>query len=90
MTGRVEIDRLRKRLDATFERASKAGTDSELSSDLARYLCVLVAGFIEQAVIEIALEHVRTHSDISIQRHFENRLRRFTSANTQNFIELLA
>ena len=89
MNGKTEIDRQRKRLDATFERASKAGTDLELSSDLARYLCVLVAGFLEQAVIEIALEHVRKHSHISIQRHVENRLRRFTSANTQNVIDLL-
>jgi hypothetical protein len=80
MIGRVEIDRQRKRLDATFERASKAtGADPELLSDLARHLCVLVAGFLEQSVIEIALEHVRTHS----------RLRRFTSANAQNVIDLL-
>jgi hypothetical protein len=89
MNGRAEIDRQRKRLDATFERAAKAGADPELLSDLARYLCVLVAGFMEQAVIEIALEHVRNHSQVSIQRHVENRLRRFTSANVQNVIDLL-
>jgi len=89
MTGRAEIDRQKKRLDATFERTSKVGADPELLSDLARYLCVLVAGFLEQAVIEIALEHVRTHSQASIHRHVESRLRRFTSANTQNVIDLL-
>jgi hypothetical protein len=90
MIGRVEIDRQKKRLDATFERASKAtGADPELLSDLARHLCVLVAGFLEQAVIEIALEHVRTHSQLSVQRHVESRLRRFTSANAQNVIDLL-
>lgn len=89
MTGKGEIERQRKRLDAVFARASKAGTDPELLSDLARYLCVLVAGFLEQAVIEIALEHIRTHSQSSVQRYVEGRLRRFTSANVQNVIELL-
>jgi hypothetical protein len=89
MTGKTEIDRHRKRLDAVFSRASKAGADPELLSDLARYLCVLVAGFLEQAVIEIALEHVRNHSHVSVQRHVEGRLRRFTSANSRNLIDLL-
>jgi hypothetical protein len=89
MTGRAEIDHLRKRLDAVFSRVSKATADLELLSDLARYLCVLVAGFLEQAVIEIALEHTRTHSQISVQRYVEGRLRRFTSANAKNVIELL-
>jgi hypothetical protein len=89
MTGRAEIERQRKRLDATFDRASGAITDSELLSDFARYFCVLVAGFLEQAVIEVALEHVRTHAQISVQRHVDGRLRRFTSANSQNIIDLL-
>jgi hypothetical protein len=90
MTGRLEIDKQRKRLDATFERVHNAiPDDAELLSDFARYFCVLVAGFLEQAMIEVALEHVRTHSAPSIQRHVDSRLRRFTSANTQNIIDLL-
>jgi hypothetical protein len=93
MTGKAEIDRQRKRLDAVFSRASTAGAnpelDPELMSDLARYLCVLVAGFLEQAVIEIALEHIRARSHPSVLRYAEGRLRRFTSANAQNVIELI-
>lgn len=89
MTGRAEVERQRQKLDATFKRASNIGGDAELLSDFARYLCVLVSGFLEQAVIELVLEHVRTRSDISIQRHVEQGLRRFTTANTQRIIELL-
>lgn len=89
MTGKSEIDSQRKRLDAVFDRATKSGADPELLSDLARYLCVLVAGFLEQAVIEIALEHIRTHAHDSVLRYAEGRLRRFTSANAQNVIDLL-
>lgn len=89
MTGRAEVERQRQKLDATFKRAVSIGGDAELLSDFARYLCVLVAGFLEQAIIELVLEHVRTHSDSSIQRHVEQRLRRFTAAKTQRIIELL-
>jgi len=89
MTGKAEIERQRLRLDATFERVSRIVADAEVLSDFARYFCVLVAGFVEQAVIEIALEHVRTHAHISVQRHVDQRLRRFTSANSQNIIDLL-
>ena len=78
MTGRAEIERQKQKLDATFKRAANMKGDAELLSDFARYLCVLVAGFLEQAAIEIALQHVMTHSQPSIQRHVENRLRRFS------------
>jgi len=40
-------------------------------------------------MIEISLEHVRTHSDPSVLRHVDGRLRRFTSANAQNIIDLV-
>jgi hypothetical protein len=89
MTGRAEVERQRQRLDATFKRASSIGGDAELLSDFARYLCVLVSGFLEQAVIEVALEHVRTHSDASVHKHVEQHLRRFTTANPQRIIDLL-
>ncbi len=89
MTGRAEVERQRQKLDATFKRASTIGGDAELLSDFARYLCVLVAGFLEQAVVELVLEHVRTHSGVSVQRHLEGRLRRFTNANTQRIRDIL-
>jgi HEPN superfamily RiboL-PSP-like protein len=88
MTGRAEIERQKRILDATFKRASKLAGDAELLSDFARYLCVQVAGFLEQSVIEVALQHARTHSQPSVQRHVERGLRRFTSANAQKIIQL--
>lgn len=89
MTGRAEVERQRQKLDATFKRASSIGGDVELLSDFARYLCVLVAGFLEQAVIELVLEHVRNHSHTSVQRHVEQHLRQFTSAKSQRIIDLI-
>ena len=83
MTGRAKVASEKQRLDATFGRSATVGHDAELLSDFARYLCVLVAGFLEQAVIELLLEHVRKHSRPSVVRHLDGRLRQFTSANAQ-------
>lgn len=88
MTGRAEIDRQKRRLDATFQRAASLGADPELLSDFARYLCLRVSGFLEQAAIEIALEHVRTHSSPSVLRHMERRLRNSTNMNTARIVQL--
>ena len=90
MTGRAEVARLRQRLDATFKRAYTLPPDSdpELLSDFARYLCVLISGFLEQAVIELLLEHVRNQASPSIQQHVERRLRQFTNANVQKLLDL--
>jgi hypothetical protein len=83
MTGRAKVASEKQRLDAVFKRAGNIGHDAEVLSDFARYLCVLVAGFLEQAVIELLLEHVRNHSRPSVLRHLDGNLRRFTSANAQ-------
>lgn len=88
MTGRAEVERQRQKLDATFKRAAATKSEAELLADFARFLCVLVAGFLEQAVIELPLEHVRIRSHISIHRHVERNLRRFTNANSQRIIDL--
>ena len=91
MKGRAEVERQKQKLDATFTRASKLIPlgDAELLSDFARYLCVLVAGFLEQGVIELTLQHVRNHSEASVQGYAESRLRQFTSANAQRITNLM-
>ncbi len=89
MTGRAEVARLKQRLDATFQRIAGVGSDLELQSDFARYLCVLVSGYLEKAVAELVLEHARRSGDPSLQRFVELRTRRFTNANTQRLQNLL-
>lgn len=89
MTGRAEVSRLRQQLDATFARARALGDDIELQSDLARYLCVLVSGFLEQAVVELVLEHTRSRAAPSVQLYVESQLRRFTGAKAKRLVELL-
>ena len=77
MTGKPAVAALRKRLDSTFERMEQVSDDVELEllSDFARYLCVLVSGFLEQSVVALVLEHVRRNSSPTVQNHIEARLR---------------
>jgi hypothetical protein len=89
MTGRQKVTSERQRLDATFTRAVGIGTDPELLSDFARYLCVLVAGFLEQAVIELLLEHVRKHAAPSVLRNLDASLRKFTTANAKRIQQIV-
>jgi hypothetical protein len=89
MTGRAQVRREKQRLAETFKRASALKGDAELLSDFARYLCVLVSGFLEQAVIEILLEHTRQRAHGSVQKYVGQKLRRFTTANTQNITDLV-
>jgi hypothetical protein len=75
MNGRAEVVRLKKRLDATFQRIKDLDTspDLEVRSDFARYLCVLVSGYLEKAVVELVQEHARTNGSPTLQRFVEHR-----------------
>lgn len=89
MNGRAEVSRLKQRLDATFKRVANIGGDLELQSDFARYLCVLVSGYLETAVTELVLEHARRAGGPSLQRFVDLRTRRFANANAQRLQDLL-
>ena len=89
MTGKAEVDRHRQQLDATFKRAANINADAELLSDFARHLCVLVSGFLEQAVIEYLIEYARIHSDARVQKHIEKRLRHLTNLSSQRLIDTI-
>jgi hypothetical protein len=85
MTGRAEVGRLKRRLDATFERYKKLDStvDLEVQSDFARYLCVLVAGYLEKAVAELVLEHARRCGGPTLQKYVETNTKRFTNAKSE-------
>lgn len=46
----LEINRYKQRLDNLFEQISAISDNFELKAHWARYLCVLVAGFIETSI----------------------------------------
>ncbi len=89
MTGRAEVKRLEQILDATFRRATGLQGDAELLSDFARYLCILVSGFLEQSVQELVLEYARRTASPAVQRYVASRIRGFTNANAQRLLDLV-
>jgi len=89
VTGRVAIHSHRQRIAAAFARSAGISDDTELLADQARYLCVLVSGFIEKSVAEIVLEYTRRSSTPSVQRFVEKRTAHFTNANAEKVLQLL-
>jgi hypothetical protein len=79
------------RLDATFQRYRKldSNVDLEAKSDFAKYLCVLVAGYLEKAVAELVLEHARRSGKATLQKYVETNTKRFTNAKCEKLKALL-
>lgn len=89
MVGSQAIDAHRKRIDAAFERAKALESNPELLADFAKYLCVLVSGFLEKSISEIVLEYARGSGSPSLQRYVERNTARFTNANSERILSLL-
>lgn len=89
MTGRAAIHSHQQRIEAVFARSTVLSSDPELLADHAKYLCVLVSGFIEKSLSEIVLEHSRRVGAPSLQRYVEANTARFTNANTAKVLQLL-
>ncbi len=85
-----EAWRLKQRLDATFERIRSEDIESiELQADFAKYLCVLISGYLERSIIEIVQEHARQNGSLTLARFVEAKTKRFTNARPQKIKELL-
>lgn len=89
MNGRAEVSRLKKRLDSTFARVPSALADIELQSDFARYLCVLVSGFFENAIIALVLDFAQRRSAPEVATFVERELEYWTNPNTEKICTLL-
>lgn len=89
MTGRYAIASHQQRIDAVFSRVGGLNGDLELQADLAKYLCILVAGYIEKSFSEIVLEHARRCGAPSLQNFVEQNTSKFTNANASKIIQFL-
>ena len=71
MPGSLSIHSHQQRIEAVFARSAALDYNPELLADHAKYLCVLVSGFIEKSLSEIVLEHARRVGAPSLQRFVE-------------------
>jgi hypothetical protein len=88
MNGRAEVARLRMRLEATFSRVPSSSADLEIQADYAKYLCVLVSGFFENAVVALVLHYAEQRSAPEIASFVERQLDRWTNPNTEKVLAL--
>jgi hypothetical protein len=89
MTGRHAIASHQQRIETVFSRAGGLNADPELLADFSKYLCILVAGFIEKSFSEIALEHARRCGAPSLQNFVERNTSKFTNANASKIVQFL-
>ena len=83
----IEIVRRQQRLDDLFEKV-KGVSDLELQSHWARYLCVLVSGYLETSVRAIYSEYSSKRADGNVANYVSSRLERFQSPRMGNILEL--
>ena len=89
MTGRLAVYSHQQRIEAAIARTAVLSNDAELIADQAKYLCILVSGFIEKSLSEIVLEHARRTGAPTLQKFVEQNTARFTNANTERVLQLL-
>ena len=88
--GRLEVARLRQRLQDTFSRVDQIdGAALELRSDMARYLCVLVCGYVEKSFQELAIQWCRGQSSPSVLMYASRGLKRTQNLNGKRFKQSL-
>lgn len=85
----VSIVRLKDRLDALFESTRRLPDSDETRSHWARYLCVLVSGFIEESVRVLLTDYSSTHADKRIQNFIAYRLIRVQNPKVGVILDLL-
>lgn len=85
-----DVDGHRKRIDAVFELAEGIDlTNLELRSHMARYLCVLVSGFVERSVSHIIDDYARRRSAPEVYRFVSLQLKSFQNASTNKILKMI-
>jgi hypothetical protein len=83
-----DIVRYNHRLNSLFDKAKELVDDLELQAHWARYLCVLICGFLETAVRVIYGEYARARSDPNVSNYVVKNLKRFRSPSMGNIVEM--
>lgn len=83
------IDEKRKRIEFLFEAAPKAVGDSfELRSHWARYVCVVVSGYIESSIRQLLTGYCADRSSPAVARYAASKIRWFQNAEMDRIVDL--
>ena len=84
----IEVVRYQDRLDYLFKQIPVFSGDIELQAHWAKYLCILVSGFLETSVQSIFSEYAKSKADPSVANYVENRLRGLQNTNMQRILDV--
>lgn len=83
-----QIDAERKRLDALFDRARDLSGEPELLSHWAKYLCVMVCGFLENSVELCLREYCARRGDENMNNFVSAQLQGFQNPKMGKILDL--
>jgi hypothetical protein len=90
MRGQQEVHALRQRLEAAFQRArALSAVDFEVQSDFAKYLCVLVSGYLETSVSELAIEYCRNRAQTNVSNYASRELARLQNLKAERLLQVV-
>jgi hypothetical protein len=85
----IRIVSYRQRLDNLFDQVKEFTDNFELQAQWSRYLCILVAGFIEKSLQEILYKYAYDRASSNVVNYVYSRLKRFNNPNMENILKLL-
>src|SRR5438128_2700909 len=96
MSARDDVAALERQLATAYTRVITASLrpppnslDPELQSDLAKYLCVLTCGFLEEAIERTVLEYCVQVGDARLHLYLQGEMDRFRNPSRDAILGLL-
>lgn len=84
----VDVVRYQKRLDTLFKHVALMADNPELQSHWARYLCILVSGFIEVAVRALYSGYAKNKAAPFVVNYVERSLERLQNPNMEKILSI--
>lgn len=79
----------KQRLDSLFDRISTLPIDDEIHAHWSRYLCVLISGFIENAMRILLTEYTKNKSHPNVSNYVSKQIKGITNLNNEKILQLL-
>ncbi len=83
-----DISRNKQELDCLFEKVTVFSADTYLQSHWARYLCILVSGFLETSVRIIYRDYAKNKATPQIANFVEGKLEDFQNPKMEKILQL--
>jgi hypothetical protein len=85
----IQVHSITQKLDHIFDLSNRLTEDDELSAQYARYLCVLVSGYIEESIRLLLVDYAQRRSSPEILRYVRLKTKSVTNLKSSKIKELL-